>query len=132
MEVHPLLVQFGGSLIAILALYGLARALGLGASKPLSDDNAVRLAADEVESGFEAHRIAIDRKGQSALARDPDGRILLIKRHGNQFAGRILSSSASVREEVDAIVVDAGEARFGPVRLAIENPGSWVDAINRL
>lgn len=132
MEIHPLVVQFGGSLLAIFALYVLARALGLGASKGLADDDAVRLAADEVESGFQAERISIDRKGQSALARDNTGRILVIKRHGNQFAGRILSSSARVREEVDAIVIDTGEVRFGSVRLAIDKPGSWVDAINRL
>lgn len=132
MEIHPLLVQFGGSLAAILALYVLARALGLGASKGLRNEDDVRDAADEVESGFDAERIAIDRKGQSALARDGTGRILIIKRHGNQFAGRILCSTASVREEVDAIIVDPGEARFGKVRLVIDNPGSWVDAINRL
>ena len=57
---------------------------------------------------------------------------MLIKRHGNHFAGRILASEAQVQEEIDAIIVDCGDARFGKVRLSLENPSVWVDAINRL
>lgn len=132
MEIPPLLLQFGGSLVAILALYALARVLKLGGNSGLVDDGAVRIAAGEVEDGFEATRIAISRGGAAALAADPDGRIMVIKRHGNRFAGRVLTRAARVREEVDALVVDPGDARFGAVRLSIERPGSWADAINRL
>lgn len=132
MEIPPLLLQTGGSLIAILALYGLARALKLGGTPKLSDEDAVRAAAGEVEDGFEATRIAIGRGGDAALAADFAGRIMVIKRHGNRFAGRVLTRAACVREEVDALVVDAGDVRFGKVRISIERPGSWADAINRL
>ena len=57
---------------------------------------------------------------------------MLIKRHGNRFAGRILSRTATVREQVDSIEVDPGDPRFGTVRLALDDPNFWVDAINRL
>lgn len=132
MEIPPLLLQFGGSLIAIFALYALARALKLGGKPKLDGEESVRFAAGQVEDGFVTERIAIARQGAAALASDPQGRIMLIKRHGNQFAGRILDSEAQVQEEVDAIIVDCGDARFGKVRLSLENPSVWVDAINRL
>lgn len=132
MEVPALLFQFGGSLLAIFALFVLAKALKLGGRPRLTDEESVRFAAREVEDGFAAELIAIARGGEAALASDPSGKIMVIKRHGNRFAGRILESSARVHEEVDAIVVDCRDAQFGNVRLSIENPGIWVDAINRL
>jgi hypothetical protein len=132
MDIPPLLLQTGGSLIAILALFGLARALRLGGKPRLADENSVREAAGEVEDGFEATRTAISRDGTTALATNAEGKIMVIKLHGNRFAGRILTREAHVREEIDALVVDAGDRRFGPVRLSIEKPGYWADAINRL
>lgn len=132
MEIPPLLLQFGGSLVAIFALYFLARAFRLGGNPKLSDEPAVKAAAGEVEDGFEASRIAISRGGSAALAADAEGRIMVIKRHGNRFAGRILTRSAKVREEVDAIIVDPGEARFGTVRLSLSDASAWADRINRL
>lgn len=132
MEIHPLLLQASGSLVAILALFGFARWLGLGGAPTLEDPARLISVADEVDTGFVVKRSAVDRGGTAALAKDAAGRIMLIKRHGNRFAGRILGKSTSVREEVDAIVVDCGEERFGKVRLSIEDPAPWVDAINRL
>lgn len=132
MEISSLLLQFGGSLVAILALFLLARALRLGGRPLLEDAEAVRRAASEVEDGFEAVRVDIARGGKAALAADDTGRIMLIKLHGNRFAGRVLNSAASVREEVDGLIVNTGEARFGSVRLSLEKPGYWADAINRL
>lgn len=132
MDIPPLLLQFGGSLIAIFAIYYLARALGLGGKAVLEDDDSVRVAADQVEDGFEAQRIAIAKSGLAALASDPEGRIMVIKRHGNQFAGRILTYEAQAHEEVDAIIIDCGDPRFGKVRLSLDQPAIWVDAINRL
>lgn len=127
-----MLLQFGGSLVAILLLAGLAVALKLGGKPTLADEAAVALAAGEAEDGFEVDRVAIARAGDAALARDPSGRIMVLKRHGNKFAGRILTAQASAREEVDALIVDPREARFGAVRLALSDASYWADAINRL
>ncbi len=132
MEIQPLLLQFGGSLLAIFALFALARALRLGGEPGLADEDAVRAAANEVDDGFEATRISISRDGSAALARSDDGRIMVIKRHGNRFVGRVLTSAARVREEVDGLVVDPFEPRFGRVRLRLVDAGTWADAINRL
>lgn len=126
------MLVFGGSLVAILALAGFARALRLGGRAVLCDAAAVRSAAGEVEDGFEPTRLAIARAGDAALVADANGRIMVIKRHGNRFAGRILTRRAQAREEFDALVVDCGEARFGPVRLALDDSSAWADRINRL
>ena len=127
-----MLLQFGGSLVAILVLAGLAVLLKLGGKPALRDDEAVARAAGEVEEGFEPARASLSRDGAAALARDAAGRIMLIKRHGNKFAGRILSPAARVREEVDGIVIDPRETQFGAVRLSIDDAAYWADAINRL
>ena len=127
-----MLMQFGGSLIAILVLAGIAVLLKLGGKPTLKDDAAVAEAAAEVEDGFDAQRISISRDGSSALAREDAGRIMVIKRHGNKFAGRILASNARAREEVDALIVDPGETQFGAVRLTLKDASYWADAINRL
>lgn len=132
MDIPPLLLQFLVSLAAILALFVLACGLKLGRKTRLIEDESVRDAASEVQDGFLAERIAISRGGEAALARDGSGQVMVIKQHGNRFAGRVLTSAARVDEVVDAIVIDCGDARFGKVRLSIENPGAWVDAINRL
>ncbi len=132
MEIDPQLYVFGGSLITILVLAALAKSLKLGGKPVLADDAAVRRAAGEVEDGFDADKVSISRDKAAALASDQSGRIMVIKRHGNQFAGRILNGDASAREMVDGLIVDCGEARFGAVQMALSDASAWADRINRL
>lgn len=132
MWIDPQILIFLGSLVAIGALAGLARLMGLGSKPSLQSETELRQAADEVESGFDPAQWSISRKGDAALVADNTGRIMVIKRHGNQFAGRILTSAASAREEIDALIVDCGESWFGPVRLNLANAPAWADRINRL
>jgi len=127
-----MLLQFGGSLIAILVLTGIAAALKLGGKTSLRGEMDVATAAAEIKDGFDLKRSSITRGGKSALAQDEAGHIIVIKRHGNKFAGRILTSSASAQEAVDALIVDTGEPRFGAVRLSLSDASYWADAINRL
>ena len=70
MDVQPLLLQTAGSLVAILALAGLAWWLKLGGAPLLADDEAVRRAAGEVEDGFVPVAIARTADGMAGLARD--------------------------------------------------------------
>jgi hypothetical protein len=131
-NVPPLLVQTIGSLAAILALAGLAWWLKLGGSPRLASEADVARAANEVEDGFLPVAIACDSGGAAALARDAAGRIMLIRRHGNRFAGRVLGPAASVRLDGARLVVDPGEARFGTVSLDLADTQAWADAINRV
>jgi hypothetical protein len=129
-----LLFQTAGSLVAILALAGLAWWLKLGGVPALDSDEAVRRAAGEVEDGFTS--VATAHDGKVALARDAAGRIMVIKRHGNRFAGRVLGPGTTARLWRDlgqtAVEVDPGEARFGKVFLDIPDAETWADAVNRL
>ena len=79
-----MLLQFGGSLIAILALAGLAVLLKLGGKPILQTEDEVARAAGVVEDGIVPKRTSISRASQAALARDSRDRIMIIKRHGNK------------------------------------------------
>lgn len=131
-----LLVQTAGSLVAILALTGLAWRMALGGQPLLRDEDAIRSAAGEVEDGFTPVACVCDAEGGAALARDGAGRIMVIRRHGNRFAGRVLGPRAKAELTVGRfgfrLVVDPGEARFGDVALAIPDAQAWADAINAL
>ena len=136
MDAPPLIIQTAGSLVAILALAGLGWWLKLGGTPLLDSDEAVRRAAGEVEDGFEAVESACDAHGRAALARDRAGQIMVIKRHGNRFAGRLLGPGARARLWKDsgeaALEVDPGEPRFGKVFRDLPDPEAWADAINRV
>lgn len=132
MEVPPLLLQTIGSLAAILALAGLAWWLKLGGAPLLDSDDVVRMVAGEVDDGFDPVAMACDPAGAAALARDARGQIMVIRRHGNRFAGRILTPAASARIDGTGLIVDPGEPRFGTVTLDLAEAKTWADAINRL
>lgn len=132
MDIHPQIWIFGGSLVAILLLFLVAVWLRLGGSPVISSDADARRLADEVWSGFEPRKISIDEQGEAALLDDPDGRIMLLKRHGNRFAGRILLGSALAINDGSTLEVFSGEARFGTVTLTLADAPAWAEAINRL
>jgi hypothetical protein len=130
------LVQTAGSLGAILALAGLAWLMKLGGTPRLDSAEAVARAAGEVEDGFTPATVAYDAEGASALASDSTGRIMVIRRHGNRFAGRVLGPKASAQLKVQPgeynLVVNPGEPRFGKVFLTLLDPEAWAGAINRV
>ncbi len=136
MTLSPFLLQAAGSLAAILALAGLAHWLKLGAAPVMTDEDSVRRAAGEAEAGFIAIDAARDAKGRAGLARDAHARIMVIKHHGNRYAGRVLGPKAQARLQGDpgetALEVDCGEARFGKVFLIIPDAQAWAAAINAL
>jgi len=132
MSLPPLLVQTAGSLAAILALAGLAWWLKLGGAPTLADETALQSAASEVADGFEVCDFALSRDCTAALVRDSQGRIMIIRRHGNRFAGRILGTGACASVTDAGLSVDCGERRFGPVHLDLDEPQAWAEAINRL
>lgn len=132
MEIDPRLIQFGGSLVAIIVLAWLALALQLGPKPGLENAQQAANAASEVHDGFVPVESAVARDGSAAVLRDDAGQVMLIKTHGTKFAGRILSSSASATVSDTMLVIDTGEARFGQVTLDLDSPDGWADAINRL
>jgi len=127
-----LLTQTAGSLVAILALAGLAWWLKLGGAPRLDSAEAVARAAGEVEDGFTPTSTTCDAEGAAALARDAAGRIMVIKRHGNRFAGRVLGPDAAAWVAGGQLEVVPGDPRFGTVFLTIADAEAWADAINEI
>lgn len=132
MDLPPLVIQTAGSLAAILALAGLAWWMKLGGSPALASSDDVLRAASEVVDGFEPVAQNRDAAGRAALARDAAGRIIVIKRHGNRFAGRILGPDAGAWVTGGQLEVYPGEKRFGTVFLSIPDAEAWADAINEI
>lgn len=132
MNYSPELVQFLGSLVAILAVAGLAWWMKLGGTPELSNEKEAKAAASEAMDGFESVETAVDANGRGAILRDRSGCLLLLKQHGNKFAGRLLTHSATGRIDKGKLVVDSGERRFGVVALAIDHAQSWADRINEV
>lgn len=132
MNVPPEVLQFLGSLGAILALAWFARALKLGGDPRLADDKAAMHVASQAIDGYAPIEIARDQQGRGAIMRDAAGQILLLKPHGNKFAGRILGPQSNAQANNASLMVDSGERRFGSVTLAVDNPGAWAEAVNAL
>src|SRR3990167_3928327 len=82
------MVQFIGSLAAILLLAGLARMFRLGGDPRIISLEQARIAAGEAIYGFVHEICALDSDGKGAILEDRSGRLLLLKPHGSKFTGR--------------------------------------------
>ena len=128
MEIPPDVLKFLGSLIAILALAGIALWLKLGPQPRIESPEEARIAADQAVSGFDPVEIGLDRNGRGAIMRDTAGRLLLLRPHGSHFAGRILTPLAKLSHDGEQLVIDTGERRYGAFTLALKDPSAWVRA----
>ena len=127
------LIQMAASLAAIIALAWIALRLGLGGDARIRDEAHLRELADEALHGFDPVEVAIDRAGLAAIARDADGRIMLLRRHGAHFASRILDGHAHVRLDRNFLVVGTSDRRFGEVTLDLgDTAASWAASLRRL
>jgi hypothetical protein len=111
------LAKLGASIIAILLLAWTAKRLELGGDVRIRDEEQARRLADEAICGFEPVEIALDRAGIGALMKDAAGRHLLIRRHGAQFAARLLDGHAKSRLDQDFLTIGTGEKNFGEITL---------------
>ena len=128
-----LLLQFGGSLLAILALAWLAQRLGLGGDARIQSEDHARALAEEAICGFEPVEIVIDRAGMGALLRDAGGRVLLLRRHGTHFASRLLDSYAHARLDRNFLTLATADQRFGSVTLDLGSKApEWAASLRRL
>lgn len=128
-----LALQFAGSLAAVLGLAWLATRLGLGGDARLRDREEARRLADEAVCGFEAEEVALDRAGIGALLRDPDGRVMLLRRHGSRWVARLLDSHAGVRLDRNLLEIATGERSFGTITLDLgEQAQVWAGSLRRI
>ncbi len=121
------------SLVLVMALYGLARALRLGGDVRIADTAHVVELADAAITGFAASEVTLDRARIGALARNPAGRVLLIRRHGARFVARELTSLAGIRLDRHNLTLETGDRRFGALTLDLGSDAqAWAASLRRL
>lgn len=105
----------GGSLVAVLALAGIAAWLKLGGD-PL-DEAAALDAAGDMLPGFVPEVVLLGSDGAAALVRGVGGRVAVVKVHGAQPAVREITRPIGLGTTSDGIVVRSGDRMFGDVVL---------------
>lgn len=120
------LIQLGASLAAVLFIAWLVRTIGLGADPRIQDaEHAIRL-AEEAETGFRGIEVARDRAGFAAIVRNAEGRMMLVRAHGNHFAARPVDASVEGRLDKDFLTLKMPERTFGAVTLQLgKDAGMW-------
>ena len=133
MAVPFLAIQLAASVVLILGVTWLARTLALGTDVRLQGDAEARELVQAAVCGFEPRELALDRAGIAALARDGNGRVMLLQRHGAQFAGRMLDSHAFARLDRNFLTIGTGERYYAPVTLDLGDQAQvWAASLRRL
>jgi hypothetical protein len=129
----PLVAQAVASLAAIMLVWWVARSMELGGDVRIRDaDHAADLARQTL-CGFEPVVVSLDRARVGALLRDAQGRVMVLRRHGSHFVGRLLSSHSGVRLDHGSLVIATGEARFGTITLDLGAEAQvWAASLRRL
>ncbi len=127
------LAQIGASLVAILLLAWLCRWMRLGEDVRITGEDHARRLAAEAHCGFTPNELALDRAGIAALLRDDQGRVMLLRRHGAQFAGRLLDSHAFARLDRNLLTIGTDEKTFGTITLDLGDKAQvWASSLRRL
>lgn len=128
-----ILVQTGASLVAVLFVAWLVKRMGLGADPRIADHaHAIRL-AEEAEPGFCGIEVGRDRAGFAAIVRNAEGRMLLIRAHGNFFAARPVDANVIGRLDKDFLTLTMPEKTFGAVTLQLgKDAGMWASRMREV
>ena len=127
------LVQLAVSIAAVLLLALLAHQLGLGGDVRLRSEAQARDEAKAQLGGFDAVEVAIDRAGIGALLRDGQGRVLLLRRHGAQFAARLLDSHSDTRLHQNFLTIGTSDPSFGKITIDLGDRAQvWAASLRRL
>ncbi len=127
------LLQLIGSLAAILVVTAIAWALKLGRTPAIADEDRAKALAREADSAFEPVSAHVSSDGTAAIIADATGRIMVLRRHGAQFAARVLGPGAHAERADSVLTVNPADRRFGPVTLHLgDEAQAWESRINAL
>lgn len=126
-------LQAIGSLIAVLLVFVVVRALGMGSDVRIADEAEARALAEEARCGFDPVDVALDRARIGALLRNSAGEVMLIRRHGARFAARVLSSHAGARLDRGFLTLSTEDPHFGSITLDLGDRAQvWAASLRRL
>jgi hypothetical protein len=104
----------------IITLILLARALGFTVDPALaSPDEAAGIARDAL-IGFAPADVALDADARGALVASRDGRVALVRPHGDRWVVRV-ANGAEAKVAGDTLTVRIAEPAFAPVALRLGN-----------
>lgn len=127
------LYELGGSIVAILFLAWLARHWQLGGDVRIADEAHARALADDAHCGFDAVDVVVDKAGIAALLKDAQGRHMLVRRHGAQFAARLLDRHSESRLDHNFLTIGTGEPSFGRITLHLGDEAQyWASGLRHL
>lgn len=128
-----LALQAAGSLVSVLLVFVLVRALGLGHDVRIADEAEARALAEQARCGFDPVDVALDRARIGALLRNRAGEVMLIRRHGARFAARVLTSHAGARLDRGFLTLSSEDPHFGSITLDLgEQAQVWAASLRRL
>lgn len=117
-------VQFLGSLAAIVAIVLVAWLLGFKQAARLTSEAEARELFRLAPGGFEPVAIDLDVKGRAAIARDQTGRIAVLAPHGNHFVFRLLAAESSIMARGDSLTIEC----LPELRLSLgDSAGVWAN-----
>ncbi|HEV2600545.1 hypothetical protein [Sphingopyxis sp.] len=127
------LIQLGASLAAVFFVAWLVGRIGLGADPRIEDAaHAIRL-AEEAEAGFGGVEVARDRAGFAAIVQNAEGRMMLVRAHGNFFAARPVDAGVIGRLDKDFLTLTMPEKTFGAVTLQLgKDAGMWASRMREI
>ncbi len=126
-------LQAAGSLIAVLLVFLVVRALELGSDVRIADAAEARALAEQARCGFDPVDVALDRARIGALLRNRAGEVMLIRRHGAKFAARVLTSHAGTRLDQDFLTLSTDDPHFGSITLDLGDQAQvWAASLRRL
>lgn len=126
-------LQAAGSLVSVLLVFVLVRALGLGHDVRIADAAEARALAEQAHCGFDPVEIALDRARIGSLLRNRAGEVMLIRRHGARFAARVLTSHAGARLDRSFLTLSSEDPHFGSITLDLgEQAQVWAASLRRL
>jgi hypothetical protein len=122
-------IELAGSAAVILLMLGVAAVLGFRMSTRIDQAELERLAAAE---GARVDAAVVAPDGRSALARLPDGRLMIARVMGADISARF-ASAASVRltfsqGRLNATFADTG---FPPLEMRLEQEPKWLSDLRR-
>lgn len=102
----------------VLIITTIAYLLGFRKTSTLADNEAAALVVQQSLIGFKPGDVTLSADHRAALVRAVDGRIALVRPHGDRWVARILDG-AQTQLAGQSLTIRLGEPMFSPVALAL-------------
>lgn len=112
------------SLLGILTLVLLARALGFAGAPVLADAGEARRIAVDALHDFDAAEAALAKGGTAALVAASDGRVALVRPFGDRWVVRIVNG-AKASLDGSRLRIAPDEAMFPATELVLGDAAGW-------